>query len=227
MRSRHEVMSPRRARQQGFSLLEVMFASMILSVFILGIGGFWYSASSRASDLVLKQKAIFVLNGEMERISALYVFSGFAADLLNGPVSTSGYDGLAAIPATRLVYPDGIGAYASNDYVTTSATTFAGSDFYVLLQSNLFSSLNRTYVWIDRHRNIAARLSWVATNISVGSCIQLLDCSCQPADNLLLENQCKQLAVFLEFPYRIDASGTVAPPATLQTLSLKTIVGRA
>lgn len=227
MRSRGNAPSAHAGRQRGFSLMEVMFASMILSIFILGVGGFWYSASSRASELVLKQKAIFVLNGEMERISALYVFTGFAADLLSGPVSTSGYDGIAAIPATRLVYPDGIGTYASNDYVTTSAVTFASSDFYVLLQSNLFSSLNRTYVWIDKNRSVVGRLSWVTTNISVGSCLQLLDCSCQPADNLLLENQCKRLDVFLEYPYRIDGSGNITPPATLLTLSLKTIVGRA
>jgi prepilin-type N-terminal cleavage/methylation domain-containing protein len=226
MRSRRNRITARRQRQRGFSLVEVMFASMILSIFILGVGGFWYSASSRAADLVLKQKAIFVLNAEMERISALYVYTGFAADLLNGPVSTSGYDGIVAIPTTRLVYPDAIGAYASSDYVTTSAVTFASSDFNVLLQSNLFSSLNRTYVWIDKGRNAVGRLSWVTTNISIGSCIQLLDCACQPADNLLLENHCKRLDVFLEYPYRIDAAGTITPPATLQTLSLKTIVGR-
>jgi prepilin-type N-terminal cleavage/methylation domain-containing protein len=226
MRSRRDSLTARRHPQRGFTLVEVMFASMILSIFILGVGGFWYTASSRAADLVLKQKAIFVLNAEMERISALYVYTGFAADLLNGPVSTSGYDGLAAIPATRLIYPDGIGAYASSDYVTTSAVTFAASEFNVLLQSNLFSSLNRTYVWIDKGRSIVGRLSWVTTNISVGSCIQLLDCACQPADNLLLENQCKRLDVFLEYPYRIDGTGTITPPATLLTLSLKTIVGR-
>ena len=68
---------PARRKQSGFSLIEVMFASMILSIFILGIGGFWYQASGRASELVLKQKAIIALSGELERISTLYVFTGF------------------------------------------------------------------------------------------------------------------------------------------------------
>ena len=136
MRSRLDGPAVRRQRQRGFSLIEVMFASMILSVFILGVGGFWYSASSRAADLVLKQKAVFVLNAEVERITAMYVYTGFATDSSNDPVSTSGYDGIA--PATRWIYPSNVSSFASNDYVTTSAATFSSSEFYVLLKSNFF-----------------------------------------------------------------------------------------
>lgn len=48
--------APARRRQSGFSLLEVMFASMILSIFILGIGGFWVQASSRGLTAFLYQR---------------------------------------------------------------------------------------------------------------------------------------------------------------------------
>jgi hypothetical protein len=205
-----------------------MFASTILSIFILGIGGFWYQASSRVSDLVLRQKAIFVLSGELERIAALYVFTAFPTDLAHGPVTTTGYnDGLASLPATRLIYPSNVSAFATNNYVTTTYATFSGNQFYVMLQSNLLPSLNRTYVWIDKSRNIVGRLSWMTTDISVVSCIQAADCSCQRSDNLSTSGGvCKQLDAYLEYPYRIDSSGNITPPATLETLSLRTIVGR-
>jgi prepilin-type N-terminal cleavage/methylation domain-containing protein len=215
-------------RQRGFSLLEVMFASTILSIFILGIGGFWYQASSRVSDLVLRQKAIFVLSGELERITALYVFTSFPADVVNGPVTTTGYtDGLAAVPTTRIIYPSSVANYAERNYVTTSYATFSSNEFYVLLNSNILPSLNRTYVWIDKSRNIVGRLSWATTDISVASCIQAADCSCQRSDNVSAAGGvCKWLDAYLEYPYRIDSSGNITAPTSLETLSLKTIVGR-
>jgi prepilin-type N-terminal cleavage/methylation domain-containing protein len=217
-----------RHRQRGFSLLEVMFASMILSVIILGVGGFWYAANSRVADLVLKQKAIFVLNAEVERLTALYVFTGFATDSTNGPVTTTGYDGLGAIPTTRLVYPSDVSAFASNNYMTSSANTFStGSEFLVWIDGNILPALNRTYVWIDKSRNLVGRLSWAATDITVASCIQAADCSCQRFDNLSLDGgRCQRLDVYLEYPYRFAASGSVTAPAQLETISVKTIVGR-
>src|SRR3954471_425858 len=132
-----------------------MFASTILSVFILGIGGFWYSANGRVADLVLKQKAIFVLNAEIERLSALYVFTGFATDA-NGPVATSGYSS-GVISTTRSVYPADVSSFtgAGNNYVTTSAATFStGSEFLVWLETNSSTVEYRNYVWIDKSRNI-------------------------------------------------------------------------
>ena len=219
-----------RHRQRGFSLIEVMFASMILSVIILGVGGFWYAANSRVADLVLKQKAIFVLNAEVERLTALYAFTGFPVDALNGPVITTPYDGLPALPVTRLVYPSDLTSFmgAGNNFVTTSANTFAtGSEFLVWINSNILPALNRSYVWIDKNRNLVGRLSWVDTPINIGSCIQLLDCSCQKFDNSSLNGgRCRRLDVYLEYPYRFAISGTVTAPAQLETISIKTIAGR-
>src|SRR5258705_12129013 len=101
MRSFLRMPGNRRHRQRGFSLLEVMFASSILSVIILGVGGFWYAANSRVTDLVLRQKAIFVINAEVERLTAIYVFTAFAKDLFNGSVMTAASDGLPDVPSTK------------------------------------------------------------------------------------------------------------------------------
>ena len=218
-----------RNRQRGFSLLEVMVASTILSIFILGIGGFWYQASSRTYDLVLKEKAIFALSGELERISALYVYTSYAADPVNGPLTTTGYnDGLASLPTTRLIYAGDISSYASNDYVRNVYGSFTADEFEVYVESNILPALKRDYIWVDKSRSIVGRLSWTATDItSVTSCVQALDCSCQRFDAVASSGgRCKLLDVYLEYPYRIDSSGNVTAPASLQTISLRTIVGR-
>jgi len=205
-----------------------MFASTILSIFILGIGGFWYQASTRSYELVLKEKAIFALSAELERITALYVYTGFAADLVNGPVTTTGYtDGLGSLPTTRLIYPASISSYATNEYVLGTYFGFAASEFDVFVKTNILPALNRDYVWVDKGRNIVGRLSWTATDINVSSCVQAADCSCQRFDDLtLVGGHCQLLDVYLEYPYRIDASGNITAPTTLQTMSLRTIVGR-
>jgi prepilin-type N-terminal cleavage/methylation domain-containing protein len=202
--------SDTRRWQRGFSLLEVMFASTILSIIILGVGGFWYTANSRVADLVMKQKAIFVLNAEVERLTALYVFTGFATDPTNNPVSTTGYDGVG--PSTRLVYPSDLTSLmgGGNNFVTTSANTFStGSEFLVWDNLGFLSALNRTYVWIDKNRNLVGRLSWVDTPINIGSCIQAADCSCQRFDNQnLTGGRCRSLDIYLEYPYRFAISGS-------------------
>ena len=50
---------------------------MILSIFIVAIGACWITADRRVNDLVLRQKAIFVANGEMERLTTLYDTTSF------------------------------------------------------------------------------------------------------------------------------------------------------
>ena len=219
-----------RARQSGYSLMEVMIASVIISIMVLGLGGFWYSSVARAYDLVLRQKAIFVLNAEMERVSALYNYTNFADCgffCSSGPVQTTGYDGLAALPSTRYVYPSNVSDYTnSGDYVTTNVSTFNSTEFHVWLDSNFFTTNNRTYVWIDKARSIVGRLSWSTTNVTAASC-SYPDCLCHAFDNSGTDN-CLLLSVYLEYPYKFLSSGGVTAPAAsaLQTLSLKTIVGR-
>lgn len=230
MRSRRNLAGRTRKGQRGYMLMEVMIGSVILSILVLGMSGFWYTAVGHATELVLRQKAIFVANAEMERISSLYVYTNFANCgffCSSGPVSTNGYDGLSTIPATRYVYPSDVSDYTnSGDFVTTNAATFQGSEFQVFLDSNFFSTNNRTYVWIDKSRNIVGRISWVTSAITAGSC-SYNDCSCEGFDNTG-GTSCLKLDVYLEYPYKFSSTGTITAPAAtaLKTISLRTIVGR-
>src|SRR6201996_2615579 len=149
----------RRQSQGGFTLIEVMTASIILAIFIVGLGTSWVVADRRVDKLVTRQKAIFIANAEMERLTALYNQTSFG---VAGAVVTTAYDGPAYLPSTRLIYPSPLTPYVAgpgNDYTTTSATTFqTGSEFQVWVTSQLLPSANRSYIWISRSENVMARL---------------------------------------------------------------------
>jgi prepilin-type N-terminal cleavage/methylation domain-containing protein len=215
----------RHRSQGGFTLIEVMTASVILAIFILGLGTAWVVADRRVDKLVNREKAIFVANAELERLTALYGNTSFGS---GGAVTTTAYDGPVYLPATRLIYPSALSLYVGgpNDYTTTSAATFqSGSEFQVWINSQLFSSANRSFVWINRSENVMARLSWVVTSISPAQCVVgSYTCGCLNYSGALT-GVCQRLDLFLEYPYRLTAGVPVAN-SNLQTVTLSTIVGR-
>lgn len=217
--------SDRLRSQRGFTLMEVMTAALILSALVVSIGSGWVVADRETSNLIIRQKAIFAADAEMERLTTLYGTTAFGA---LGPVSTTGYTETAAFPSTRLIYPTTLSPLyltSSQDYTTTSANTFnTGSVFLVWINSNLLSSLNRAYVWVDQDHNVMGRISWTTSNISASPCTGLDTCSCLDPTGLLAGN-CQKLVLYLEYPYRL-VSGNPVAAATLQTLTLSTIVGR-
>jgi prepilin-type N-terminal cleavage/methylation domain-containing protein len=217
--------SDRLRGQRGFTLIEVMTAALILSALVVSIGGGWVVADRETSNLITRQKAIFVADAEMERLTTLYGTTGFA---LLGPVSTTGYTETAAFPSTRLIYPTTLSPLyqtSTQDYTTTSSSTFSsGSVFQVWINSNFLSSLNRAYVWVDQDHNVMGRISWTTSNISPSPCTGLDTCACLDPTGLL-PGSCQKLVLYLEYPYRL-VSGNPVAASTLQTLTLSTIVGR-
>jgi prepilin-type N-terminal cleavage/methylation domain-containing protein len=217
--------SDRLKGQRGFTLMEVMTAALILSALVVSIGGGWVVADRETSNLIIRQKAIFTADAEMERLTTLYGTTAFGA---LGPVSATGYTETAAFPSTRLIYPTSLSPLyltGTQDYTTTSANTFkTGSVFQVWINSNLLSSLNRAYVWVDQDHNVMGRISWTTSNISPSPCIGLDTCACLDPTGLLAGN-CQKLVLYLEYPYRL-VSGNPVAASPLQTLTLSTIVGR-
>lgn len=210
--------SDRVKTQRGFTLMEVMTAALILSGLIVAIGGGWVVADREAAALVTRQKAIFIANAEMERLTMLYGTTGFGN---GGAATTTGYTETAAFPSTRLIYPNGLGSWltASSDFTVGNITYFtnAGSDFQVWVNSNFTPSLNRAYLWVDYDHNIAGRISWTTSAISP-SCSDSDGCPCYGGN-------CYRLTLYLEYPYRVSTGSAVAD-GTLQTVTLSTIVGQ-
>lgn len=212
--------------QRGFSLIEVLTASMVLSIFIVAIGACWVTTDRRVNDLVVRQKAIFVANAEMERLTVLYDTTSFG---VLGPVTTTGYTGPAFLPATRLIYPNGLAGYSggpASDFTTNSVANFQSGDaFQVYINTQLLSALNRAYLWVDQNHGVMARVSWKTTDIAPSACVVGGDgCGCLSYGGIF-SGACQKLDLYLEYPYRL-VSGSPTADANLQTVILSTIVGR-
>jgi len=83
------------ALQQGFTLIEAMTAGLVLSIITIGLMSAWTVAGANVNDLVVREKAIWTLNGHMERISALYQFTDFGAF---GVSTSTGYNATTSDP---------------------------------------------------------------------------------------------------------------------------------
>lgn len=217
---------PSKTGQAGFSLIEVLAASMVLSIFITALGASWLAADRSINALVLRQKAIFIASSEMERLTTLYDTTNFGG---SGPVLTTGYTETSYLPLTRFVYPTPLTPYSggpASDFTTTSTSAFqTGSPFQVLINSQLLPVMNRSFVWIDQAQGVMARLSWTTTAITPASCVVGGDgCGCL-APSGVGSAQCQRLDVYLEYPYRLT-SGTPTAGSNLKTIVLSTFVGR-
>ena len=208
-------------------LIDAVTASVVLSIFIIGIGAFWVMGDRRADALVTQEKALMVANGEMGRLISLYGYTTFGT---TGPTTTTGYNGPASLPTTRLTYPATLTGYVSgpaDDFTTTSATTFqTGPDPLVWVGSSLLPSLNRSYVWIDQSQNEMGRFSWTVTNVRPTPCKVGSDgCGCLSFLGLP-GGTCEQITVYLEYPYRLVSGAAVAGAPTIQVITLMSVVGR-
>jgi type II secretory pathway pseudopilin PulG len=212
-------------RQRGFTMIDVMASAMILSVFIIGLGSAWLIADRRANELVLRQKAIFAANSEMERLTALYNLTDYGN---LGGSATVAYESSLPFPTTRLVYGSGgLSPYVDGpkDYTTTSSATFkTGSPFLVWVAAGGLGTTNRNYVWLDQSHNVMARLSWTISAVTPAQCTVGVVCSCLGFLGLL-PGSCQKLNLYIEYPYRLNSGGATAD-GNIQTVSLSTVVGR-
>jgi prepilin-type N-terminal cleavage/methylation domain-containing protein len=219
------------ARDAGFTLVEVLVASGVLSVLVLCTVHLWAVCGRMAGDLLLRQKAVFVLDGEMERLAALYATTAFGALTLPQPTLDTSLNNIPN-SAVRSTYPVG---NPLTPFVTAAAGTFASADTYVWAPG--LGAAARDYVWLDRGRAAMARISWIACPISATT---LPDCwggtagkgkvpngayNCYPASGLAVAGTCQLLTLVLDYPYWLQNGAAVAGP-TVTTLTLNTVVGR-
>ena len=171
---------------------------------------------------LLRQKAIFALNGEMERLNWLYTTSSFGAGTR---LATSGYPTITNVSGSgsRLVY-DTTSTNAS--FVVTSSASLQASNAAVWETGTGAST--RNYVWLDQDRGILAQLSWSELPLSqcnAGGGVNSA-CVCNAFSGSGNGN-CVQLLLVLNYPFIIQGGVAVQMPAqTAKTLTLRTIVGR-
>jgi prepilin-type N-terminal cleavage/methylation domain-containing protein len=227
--------TPTRAfhRQQGLTLIEVLITLVLLSILVVGLTGLWSNVSEHFLSLTIRQKAVFVLNGEMARLSALYRFANFRGDTQETDNSDSPpAQQYINLGVDREIYPlTSASAAVVGDIVTQDGPTFACGDSdcaaLILYDSNgPDTDDDRNYVWIDQARNITGRLSWEAKQ-EAGNCSD--GTIAGAGDSPEGTEPCEVLTVYLEFPFRfVDGTIPDAPAGfgKIHQMSLMTIVGR-
>ena len=232
--------SRRSIRQRGFTLIEAMTAGVVLSILAMGLVGLWSTAGGAVNDVVIREKAIWALNGQMERLTALYQFTNFGD---GGGTTSSGYGYPAAYASTRLVYGDDLldvvggllggllGLDADDVAFLESPADFEDAEGYPVA---VFALPARNYVWVDRDRDIVGRLSWQQSNVVVNTCGAENEpggggsaCLCRDFDGSG-GARCREIMLTLEYPLRWNRASNqaVAMPQPTEILSLRTIVGR-
>ncbi|WP_417518831.1 type IV pilus modification PilV family protein [Minwuia sp.] len=215
---------------RGFTLIEVMAAGVILSVLVLGLTQVWAAVAERSIDTTVRQKAVFVLNGEMERLSALYNLTAFGDSVA---LDTNGYGAPAGFADDRAVYRTAANAFmptGADAFVTDSVATFeAGPDALVLLDDNSPDSTDRAYVWIDRQRGILGRVSWSELDIPAGK----PKGATAGGSGLCFDfaggvdgANCREITLYLDYPFRLVGGTPTSSDDVVRILPLKTIVGR-
>ncbi|MGI4795185.1 MAG: type IV pilus modification PilV family protein [Janthinobacterium lividum] len=232
---------PTKHDEAGFTLVEVLAAFAILACLGLCIINLWAVCNQTTFELLQRQKAVLVLNGEMERLAALYENTPFGGSPIT---STSGYPLLTNVPGsdTRLTYAANSIGFGSRvipfAYSSTSAFS-AGPDTGVWIGGG---SPAQDFVWIDHGRNLMGRLSWATCPVSSNSQTSNL-CWTTPAGGkappyvasacMLFASPaasgstpCLLVTMILDYPYRLTNGAAVQAATTLSTLTLSTIVGR-
>ncbi len=211
----------RRKFQSGMTLIEVMITIVVLSILVLGISGLWANVTGDFLALTTRQKAIFVLNGEMARLSALFRFAQTNQSIT---ANSGNYRNIGDIaPVNRTIFLADDSDLVNKIVVTSNDGTFNCGDNNcagnVLRIENAFGSGGpRNYVWIDQSRNIVGELSW-----------RLVREALPPGAALCAGQGCSELTVYLRFPLRYINDTTAAEPpefGRVETLSLITIVGQ-
>lgn len=233
---RHRLMTSVRGRargEQGFTMVEVMTAGAILSVVAVSLMQCWAVFDRMSFDLLLRQKAVFVLNGEMERLWSVYTSTSFGA----GDYTRNDYPAVPGLPSSNIRI-----SYPSISLITDAFTTASTSNFVSQATSGPQVFLGTgspplNWVWLDVSRNLVARLSWrtctfklpdlqscwgYASGSGGGKGTSTPSCfSYSGAGN----GVCEMITAILEFPYNFSG-GSPQAVGTTRTLTLSTVVGR-
>jgi prepilin-type N-terminal cleavage/methylation domain-containing protein len=202
----------------GFTLIEIVVAMFLAGILSAGTIVLWDIVGQFYFQTSLKQKAVFALNSQTERLTSLYRW----CDLYTHTTHTG-----------NLYLKTGYVTTCANSFLKTSASDFSHwEDVYY----NAAESYNTVY--IDKSKNVVGKLYWkeqtvygggmCSTGSSSGdsefggSTASSSDCSALAASEAVC------LTINLEYPYRWD---NVTPAMTedsalgpVRTIKVKTIV---
>ncbi|HAT49644.1 MAG: prepilin-type N-terminal cleavage/methylation domain-containing protein [Nitrospirae bacterium] len=198
----------RTAVQRGISLIEVMMGIVLLSLFVIGVAEFWAVFKGQLVQNTIRQQAVFVLHGQMERIVAIYRQPDESYQIYG---LTTDYN--ADHPDTS----HSILVDSPNGLVTSDRNDFAQGVIF-FQDTGIFgpSSKDRNVVWIDQEHGVAGYLSWVLAGIGQANCYPGV--------------YCQELKIYLDYPYWVEKNDMILQlrpsPDGIDTLRIDTLVGQ-
>ncbi|MBF0613017.1 MAG: prepilin-type N-terminal cleavage/methylation domain-containing protein [Magnetococcales bacterium] len=220
----------KKARQRGFTLVEIMVAMVLAGILAIGMQSFFAMLGEEVQEFTLRQKAVFLLNGEMEKLYFLF------QNPTNDVIGAGGFSTQTLDSGYAPTFPAHWRTGGSNHRIL-NATTIAG---IVTNAEATFSQVDangqpaneqliffytppagdpRNVIWLDFEKRITARVSWVADEMPGDNCYQ----------NGSANQNCLLITLYLDYPFRYQTTPTFNPlepsMGRINTLVLRTIVG--
>lgn len=211
--------SPWRRHPNGFTLIEVMISMILVGILVAGLSGLWAMVADQFFRITLRQKAVFVLHGHMERIAMMYR-TGKTMNLIS---TTDTYPTHPTPSEDHIIFTKSGTANDSDPLVETVPGNFTeGEILYSDRGGSGATREDRNVVWLDLEKNVTALLSWTLVDTSNA----MPDTACY--DESTTGSNCQLLTLYLDYAYRFSDGGESDPSLwdRDKTLALKTIVGR-
>lgn len=202
----------------------------LISMLVLGLSATWVTVDDHFYRLDLRQRAIFLANNEMERLSTLGRYTDFftaseasyqddagARWIYRGtPQVTTGM--VSPSPPNLVVTVNALGAATKTPVDTFTERQILFLDTDALNNAN--TELN--VLWLDYDNNVTARLEWeimVDSATADGRSHDMGGC---------LGDSCHVIEVRVSYPYRFVDGVDPAEDSMggVETIALRTIVGR-
>lgn len=227
-----QLRSPPRARPlrqaRGMTLIEIIVAIVITSILVIGLSGMWVLVDEQFLRIAQRERALLVLNGQLERLSALYRYDDFIGEQGTHSDDVASIATSVELPATtvsRQIYRadptnPGLAGLLITETANANVTKAAFADETQILfmdtvvAANDINELN--VVWLDRALNFTAKFSWHLETLPVANpCFDVT-------------GNCFLLVAKLEYPFRFIENTDPAQAINNQSesLELRTVVGR-
>jgi prepilin-type N-terminal cleavage/methylation domain-containing protein len=189
----------RHSRIKGFTLVEVMIGMVLTGILAIGLMGVWSMVGDQFFRSTIRQKAIFVLHGHMDRISALYRYH-------------EGYPAIhTAVTTTGIVHAVDSNTPISGLVIEETDTAFVSGQV-------LLTPAGENIVWIDNIKSITGSLHWSLAPLPDPCYANISNSNCY----LLTLN----LEYPYRFTALTSPANAITEWGTRETLTLQTIVGR-
>ncbi|MGB0684174.1 MAG: type IV pilus modification PilV family protein [Magnetovibrionaceae bacterium] len=230
------VRSPAVGILRGFTLIEVMVGVALTGILVIGLSTLWAQVVEAMQHQSFRQRAIFALSNETERLAALYAYfdpsngNTQTVDVsLSSPESSIGSD-----LESREIYAEAYAGSSEADFMITTGAFSMGQVFFFDNGTEGISEDDRLLVWLDQSKRVVGLFSWRMASLNgsnaatIRTILNDLDAS---VDVVATDAQncstvaCDFIEAHIDYPFRYDGTSLTAM-TPVGNVSLQTILAR-